>query len=70
MFHAGAVTPSSTFLLQLLTGDLKLPSVAFDEFDPPVSAGLSARLADEAEAPPLALFPQLVKSDPVVALGV
>jgi hypothetical protein len=48
MFQAGAVVPSSDFLLQLLMeagGDLA-PSVARDEFDPPVRVGLSAREAE------------------------
>lgn len=45
MFHAGAVMPSSLFLLQLLTGpcgERAVPSVVLDELDPPVSAGLRA----------------------------
>jgi hypothetical protein len=44
MFHAGAVTPSSTFLLQLLTalgGDLGIPLEVLEELEPPVRAGLS-----------------------------
>lgn len=44
MFHAGAVTPSSIFLLQLLTapgGDLGIPLEALEELEPPVRAGLS-----------------------------
>lgn len=46
MFHAGAVIPSSVFLLQLVTfagGDFVPPSVALDELEPPVKVGLSAR---------------------------
>lgn len=45
MFHAGAVIPSSIFLLQLLTapgGDLGIPLEALEELEPPVRAGLSA----------------------------
>src|SRR5215469_7029587 len=52
MFHAGAVVPSSLFLLQLLTGpdgDFGPPSVALEEFEPPVNAGLSALLPGIAE---------------------
>lgn len=63
MFHAGAVVPSSLFLLQLLaTGDFAPPSVALEEFDPPVNAGLSARsreeegIAVEFDMPELALL--------------
>jgi hypothetical protein len=44
MFHAGAVTPSSIFLLQLLTapgGDLGIPLEALEELEPPVRVGLS-----------------------------
>ena len=44
MFHAGAVTPSSIFLLQLLTapgGDLGIPLEALEELEPPVRAGLN-----------------------------
>ena len=44
MFHAGAVLPSSTFLLQLLTppgGDLGRPLDVYDVSEPPVRAALS-----------------------------
>ena len=46
MFQAGAVTPSSAFLLQDDTGPVDLPDAdpAFcDPFDPPVKAGEIAR---------------------------
>lgn len=59
MFHAGAVVPSSLFLLQLLTGpdgDFGPPSVAFEEFEPPVKAGLSALLPGIAELFAVALL--------------
>lgn len=48
MFQAGAVTPSSVFLLQLLTpagGDLGIPLDVYEVFDSPVRVGLSARSA-------------------------
>ena len=53
MFHAGAVEPSSVFLLQLLTppgGDLGIPFEVLEELDPPVSAGLKARSAGGRES--------------------
>ena len=59
MFHAGAVVPSSVFLLQLLTGpvgDIGPPSVALDEFEPPVNAGLRALLPDITELFAVALL--------------
>ena len=62
MFHAGAVTPSSIFLLQLLTlpgGDLGRPFDVLEEFDPPVSVGLRARSAD-GRASGLNVFEPLV----------
>jgi hypothetical protein len=53
MFHAGLVTPSSVFLLQLLTppgGDLGTPADVFDVLDPPVNVGLRARSAGGRES--------------------
>lgn len=49
MFQAGAVTPSSLRLLQLLTGpagDFVPVSVVRDAFEPPVRAGLNGPMAD------------------------
>ena len=48
MFQAGAVLPSSTFLLQLLTppgGDFGSPLDVYDVSEPPVRAALSVRSA-------------------------
>jgi hypothetical protein len=48
MFHAGAVLPSSTFLLQLLTppgGDFGRPLDVYDVSEPPVRAALRVRSA-------------------------
>lgn len=65
MFHAGAVVPSSVFLLQLLTppgGDLGIPLDVYDALDPPVRAGLIGCSAAGRESglkvlePLLALF--------------
>ena len=45
MFQAGAVLPTSVFLLQLLTGpggDLGIPLDEYDVLEPPVRAGLRA----------------------------
>jgi len=53
MFHAGLVTPSSVFLLQLLTppgGDLGTPAEVLDVLDPPVNVGLRARSAGGRES--------------------
>jgi hypothetical protein len=65
------VIPSSLFLLQLLVGpcgDFAPPSVAREEFEPPVSAGLSARVRDgkaaEWPTPELALLMPLVLPKP------
>jgi hypothetical protein len=44
MFHAGAVLPSSTFLLQLLTppgGDFGRPFDVYDVSEPPVRDAVS-----------------------------
>lgn len=46
MFQAGAVLPSSLFLLQLLTGpvgDFVPPADCWEPADPPVNVGLIAR---------------------------
>ena len=48
MFQAGAVLPSSTFLLQLLTppgGDLGWPFDVYEVSEPPVRAALNVRSA-------------------------
>lgn len=52
MFQAGLVTPSSVFLLQLLTppgGDLGAPAEVLDVLEPPVKEGLRARSAGGRE---------------------
>src|SRR4051812_35382979 len=65
MFHAGAVIPSSVFLLQLLTppgGDLGKPLEVREDAEPPVRVGLNALSAGGRESglnvvePPVVLF--------------
>jgi hypothetical protein len=74
MFHAGAVTPSSVFLLQLLTlpgGDLGCPLEVYDVLEPPVRDGLSACAGGRASGlnvveplPVLAVLGPLLRPNP------
>lgn len=74
MFHAGAVIPSSVFLLQLLTfpgGDLGRPLDVYDVLDPPVRDGLSAGAGGRASGlnvveplPVLAVLGPLLRPNP------
>lgn len=74
MFQAGDVTPSSVFLLQLLTppgGDFGIPLEVFEALEPPVKVGLRALSAggldnglNVAEPPALLVLIPLLLPNP------